>query len=233
MRLRAVTERKVIGWNSRGVGMRAGSGMSCGAVSQRTAPAVSPVGRHAFFGQFAPCLVGLVERQAHAAQHVRRLGELDVAVRHHLDAVPPGIEEVEERTIEQFAARGLDQRTHRTAVIHHQAEMARAVAMFAAGLRQVDELVAHVDEGVGLALAAQREVEDAAVERRAPPRCRRPRARRGSCRPVFGLCHCGFSCCAFPAQMVATRFVRRGAALAASHRHASLCRTRRPERKRP
>ena len=42
--------------------------------------------------------------------------------------------------------------------------MARTVAVFRADLRQVDELVAHVDEGVGLALAAQREIEDAAVE---------------------------------------------------------------------
>src|SRR4051794_26464670 len=33
--------------------------------------------RHALFGKFPSRLLGLVQRQAHAAQHVRCLGELD------------------------------------------------------------------------------------------------------------------------------------------------------------
>ena len=39
-------------------------------------------------------------RQAHAAQYVRRLGELDVVVADDLDAVAPRIEEVEKWTCE-------------------------------------------------------------------------------------------------------------------------------------
>src|SRR5215469_15826050 len=139
MRLRAVTERKVIGWNRSGVGMR------------RSIASVD-VGRHALVGQFAPCLVRLVQPEAHAAQHMRRLGELDVAVGHDLHAVAPRIEEIEERPVEQLTARRHDKFAHRGAVIDHQAEMPRAVAMLAADLRQVGELNAHVDEGAGLAL---------------------------------------------------------------------------------
>ena len=44
-------------------------------------------------------------RQSHAAQHVRRLGELDIVVADDLDAIAPRVEKVEKR-----AGQGLDPR---------------------------------------------------------------------------------------------------------------------------
>ena len=71
--------------------------------------------------------------------------------------------------------------------------MAVDVAVFGADLRQVDELVAHVDEGVGLALAAQLEVEDAAIE---GERLLDVADLDGDVVHADhpGLLHCGFSC---------------------------------------
>ena len=57
-----------------------------------------------FVGEFLPGLVVLVEREAHAAQHVRRLGELDVRILDDLDAVAPGVEEIEERPLDHHGA---------------------------------------------------------------------------------------------------------------------------------
>src|ERR1700679_3931211 len=53
---------------------------------------------HAFIGKFFDCLCvfGKV-RQPHSAQHVRRFGKLDVVVADDLEAIAPGVAEVEER----------------------------------------------------------------------------------------------------------------------------------------
>src|SRR5579885_3324298 len=53
--------------------------------------------RHALLSELADRALRLLEREAHAAEHVRRLGELDLAVLDHLDAIAPGIEEIQER----------------------------------------------------------------------------------------------------------------------------------------
>ncbi len=101
----------------------------------------------------------------HAAQHVRRLRELDVVVADDLDAVAPGVAEVEEAARQRLDAR-LDQRVaHGLLVVDDEAEMTAVVGGLLAALLQRDELVAQIDEGRGLALAAQREIEQAAVER--------------------------------------------------------------------
>src|SRR5579863_3293639 len=95
---------------------------------------------------------------------MRCLGELDVTVGDHLDAVTPGIEEIEERSLQQFAPRSLDEIADRAAVVDDEADMAGAVTVFGRDLGQVDELIAHVDESVGLVPAAQGEGEDPRVE---------------------------------------------------------------------
>jgi hypothetical protein len=43
--------------------------------------------------------------EAHSAQHVRRLGELDVVVADNFDPVDPGIAEVEKRTRQRLDTR--------------------------------------------------------------------------------------------------------------------------------
>lgn len=52
----------------------------------------------------------LVEVEAHRAQYVRRLGELDIGIFDHLDPIAPEVEKVEERARHQLAAGGLDPR---------------------------------------------------------------------------------------------------------------------------
>src|SRR3546814_1076531 len=81
-----------------------------------------------------------------------------------LVAVAPGIEESEE-TPGQRLDSGLRQRlAHRLLVVDHQAEVAVVVGRLAAALLQREELVAEIDEGGGLAPAAQLEIEQAAIE---------------------------------------------------------------------
>src|SRR5207237_3438933 len=103
-------------------------------------------------------------RQPHAAQHVGRLGELDVVVANDLDAVAPWIEEIEEGTVERSDARRLQGATRRLLVIDHETEMAAIVGSLLAPLLKGDELVAEIYEGHGVALAAQLELEEPAVE---------------------------------------------------------------------
>src|SRR4029077_1059996 len=82
----------------------------------------------------------------------------------HLDAVAPRIEEVEERPVYEARAGGLGKVAHLGAVVDDQAEMALAIRVRRFGLHQRQKLVAHVDEGLGLAAPAQREAEDFSVE---------------------------------------------------------------------
>src|SRR5205085_9211904 len=63
---------------------------SCAAT--RSARRSARLGYHALVGKLAACLGALLERQPHPAQDMRRLGELDVAVVYHLEAVAPGVE---------------------------------------------------------------------------------------------------------------------------------------------
>jgi len=96
---------------------------------------------------------------------VRRLGELDAFVIDHLDPVAPGVQEVKERPLDHRRTRRLRQRAHRRTVVHRHAEMAMSRRLADRALHHGDELVAEVNERRALALTAQGEAEDAAVER--------------------------------------------------------------------
>src|SRR5215469_17867834 len=104
-------------------------------------------------------------REPHAAQHVRRLGELDVVVADDLYAVTPGVAEIEEPAGQRMDARRRQRAAHRVLVVDHETEMTAVVGGLGAALLQREELIAQIDERRGLALAAQFEVEQAAVER--------------------------------------------------------------------
>ena len=93
------------------------------------------------------------------------LGELDVVVADDLDAVAPGIAKIEEGSVDQGDSGGVERLAGRLLVIDHQAEMAAVVRRLPAALLQGDELVAQIDEGHGVGLAAQVEGEETAVER--------------------------------------------------------------------
>src|SRR5262245_35689389 len=95
---------------------------------------------------------------------MRCLGELDVGIGDDLDAIAPRIQEIEKRPVHHARARGLGEPAHARTVVDHQAKMPAAVPVRLLGLAQRQELVAHIDESLALAAAAQREAEDAAVE---------------------------------------------------------------------
>src|SRR6266540_1135598 len=103
-------------------------------------------------------------REPHSAQHVRRFGELDIVIADDLDSVAPGVEEIEKRTGQRLDARGRERAAHGVFVVDHEAEMTAVVGRLGAALLQRKELVAQIDERRGLALAAQLELEQAAVE---------------------------------------------------------------------
>src|SRR5262245_66302323 len=104
-------------------------------------------------------------RQSHAAQHIRRLAELDVVVADDLDTVAPRVAEIEKLTGQWFDARLRQRAADRILVIDHESEMPAVVGSLLAALLQRDELVAEIDERHGLATAAKLEVEQAAIER--------------------------------------------------------------------
>src|SRR5260370_1089402 len=120
---------------------------------------------HGTVGKLLLRLVVLGERQAHAAHYTGRLGELDVRVLDDLEPVAPRIEEIEERAFDKTRAGGFRQLDHAAAVVDDKAEMPLldAVDRMVGHQGHVDELISHVDEGVALALAAQRVIEDLAV----------------------------------------------------------------------
>src|SRR6266508_6140002 len=104
-------------------------------------------------------------RQPHAAQHVPRLAELDIVVADDLDAVAPRVEEIEKPAGQRLNARRRQRTADGVLVVDHEPEMTAVVGGLAAALLQREELIAQIDEGRGLAPAAQLEVEQAAVER--------------------------------------------------------------------
>src|SRR5262245_9500350 len=109
----------------------------------------------------------LVLRQVgepHPAQHVRRLGELDVVVPDDLYSVAPGVAEIEEAAGQRLDPRRRQRAAHRVLVVDHESKMTAVVGGLGAALLQRQELIAQIDEGRGLALAAQLELEQAAVK---------------------------------------------------------------------
>jgi hypothetical protein len=80
-------------------------------------------------------------RQSHAAQHVRRLRELDVFVADDLYSVAPRVEEIEKLTGQRVDA-GLRQRTaDRVLVINHESKMTAVVGSLGAALLEREELI--------------------------------------------------------------------------------------------
>src|SRR5262249_50281493 len=102
--------------------------------------------------------------ETHSAQHVRRLGELNVVVADDLYPVAPGVAEIEEPGRQRLDARGRQRAADRVLVVDHETEMTAVVGGLGAAFLQREELIAQIDERRGLALAAQFEVEQASIE---------------------------------------------------------------------
>src|SRR5215211_5724950 len=112
--------------------------------------------RHPFVPKLLDGLLILREmREAHSAQHVRRLGELDIVIADDLDSVAPGVKEIEKRARQRLDARGRERAAHGVLVVDHETKMTTVVRWLRAALLQGQELVAQIDERRGLALAAQ------------------------------------------------------------------------------
>ena len=113
---------------------------------RRARPSVQP-GRHSLVGQLLDRLRVLCEmRQPHAAQHMRRLCELDVVVADDLDAVAPGVEEVQKAPRQRLDACRGQRLAHRLLVVDHQPEMPAVIGGLPAALLQGEELIAEIDE---------------------------------------------------------------------------------------
>src|ERR1700677_5372544 len=80
--------------------------------------------RHVLFSQLVLRLRALVAGELHAAQDVWRFAELNVGIGDDLDAVAPGIEEIDKRPIDHFRAGGLCERADLSAGVDTWAEMA-------------------------------------------------------------------------------------------------------------
>src|SRR4029079_994855 len=98
----------------------------------------------AFVAQLAQRRLVLLELEAHAAQDLRRLRELDLGVGDELDVVAPRVEEriAAEDLHSRLAGRG----EHRVAVVDDEPEVPRRVLALRAPLGEREELVDHVDE---------------------------------------------------------------------------------------
>jgi hypothetical protein len=89
-------------------------------------------------------------RQPHAAKHVRRFGELNIIVADDLDAVTPGIAEVEKWTRQRLDACFGKRLAGRLLVIDDQAKMTAVVEGLSAAFLERKKLVAKIDESRGL-----------------------------------------------------------------------------------
>jgi hypothetical protein len=118
-------------------------------------------------------------RQSHAAQHVQRLGELDVVVADNLDAVAPRVEKVKERAGQRLDPRVSQRFADCILVVNHKSKMAALVSGLSTPLLQCEELVAEIDEGRRAALAPKFEIEQSTVESQSFFDITRLRALRG------------------------------------------------------
>src|SRR6476646_7377362 len=103
-------------------------------------------------------------RQSHAAQHVRRLGELDIVVADNLYAIAPGVEKVE-----KWAGQRLDPRIgQRLAdgilVVDNKPKVTSFVSRLSSAFLPCEELVAQIDKGRSAGFAPKLEVEQLPVE---------------------------------------------------------------------
>src|SRR6516164_5749046 len=98
-------------------------------------------------------------RQSHAAQHVRRLGELNVVVADNLYAVAPGVEKVEKRSGQRLDPRVYQRFADGTLVVDHKSDMAAFISGLSEALLQREKLVPKINEGRSDSFAAKLEVE--------------------------------------------------------------------------
>src|SRR5438034_3572409 len=103
-------------------------------------------------------------REPHAAQHVWRLGELNILVADDLDAVAPRVEKVEKRSRESLDSRVAQCFAGRFLVVDHQSKVTPLVDRLRATLLERKELVSEVDESHGFAFASKFEIEQAGVK---------------------------------------------------------------------
>src|SRR2546430_897059 len=105
------------------------------------------IGRHALVSQLLDGLRGLCEAcQAHPAQDMRRLGELDVVVADDLDAVAPRVEEVQEAPRKDLDASSGQCCPYGFLVIDHQPEVTPIVTRLLAVFLKGKKLIAQIDE---------------------------------------------------------------------------------------
>ncbi len=86
-------------------------------------------------------------RQPHAAQHIGRLGELDVFIADNLDTVPPRIAEIEKPAGQDGNASLRQRGADSFLVVDDESEMSAAIGSLGAPLLQCEKLIAEVDEG--------------------------------------------------------------------------------------
>src|ERR1700722_9273466 len=97
--------------------------------------------------------------KTHSMQNVRRLGELNCRVINNLDAVPPWVEEVQERPCDLFDSRRLKSTPSGLLIVYDETEMPSIIGRLLAAALQGDELVAEINEGHVFAFAAQLKFE--------------------------------------------------------------------------
>src|SRR5512143_318967 len=102
--------------------------------------------------------------QSHAAQHVWRLGELDVLVANNLDAVAPRVEKVEKRVRQRFYPRISQRLADGILVVNHKPKMTPIVSRLSSASLQCEKLVAQIDESRSGAPAAELEVKQTTVK---------------------------------------------------------------------
>ena len=126
---------------------------------------IASIGRHSLVGQLFDGLSALSKiGQTHAAQDMRRLRELDVVIADDLDAVAPRVEEVQEAARQDLDACCCQRLAHSLLVIDHKPEVTPVVTGLFAAFLKGKKLIAKIDEGSMLVLAAQLEFKQASVE---------------------------------------------------------------------
>src|SRR5262249_7053909 len=88
----------------------------------------------------------------------------DIVIADNLNAVAPWVAEVEERALEQGNPGSPEGGARRLLIVDHEAEMAAIVRRLFAPFLKGDELVAQIAESHRVTLAAQLNLEEAAIE---------------------------------------------------------------------
>src|ERR671925_2114814 len=120
--------------------------------------------RHAFFLQlFDGARSFFQEAHAHTFEHVRRLSELNVVIGNDFDPIAPRVAEIQ-ALVDALNAEFFERPSNRLPVIDDKTEMALVIRTLRLAETQLDELIAEIDEGVVIALAAQGKVEYRAIK---------------------------------------------------------------------